>query len=371
LLILVTTGSLFISQVLAHGGEDHSAPATEVVTSRADATSVAFITVAKESQFALGILTDRVAERTMTVTSKVTGRIIPAANGRAEVYAPQEGRIISSRAWKIGDRVTKGQTLFSVEQSLTGTERLELERDLIEADRDVEESTRDHDRKRSLEGVVAKKEIELARIRLESARERRSALRQVLSRGTKPVSVTAPISGSIASADVVGGEFVEVSKQLLEIVNTSVVWVEAQFFESDLASIPRGTGAVITSASAVGTYTGSLVSVGNVISPETRTVPVIFAVTNRNEQLKINASAEIAISSGVDIAVVAVPKSAVVRAGAKSYVIAHRGPEEFEPLEVSAGSGEDASHVQVMTGLKLGDKVVTTGLTHFRANLTQ
>jgi membrane fusion protein, heavy metal efflux system len=367
--VIAITGLLIVGQVLAHGGEDHSAPATTAATP-ADATATGFIVMEKESQFALGILTERVTEQAMAQGRRVTGRIIPAANGRAEVYAPQEGRVISSRAWKIGDRVAKGQTLFSIEQTLTGTERLDLERDLIESERELEEATRDYNRKRSLEGVVAQKEIESARIRLDGARERQSALKQVLGRGTKPVSVSAPISGVISSADVVSGEFVEVNKPLLEIVNTSVVWVEAQMFETDLAAMPKGTGAIITSASAVGTYSGSLVSVGNVIDPQTRTAPVIFQVTNRNEQLKINASAEIEISTGIDMKVIAVPKTAVVQSGPKSYVIAHRGPEEFEPIEVARGLGNDLTHIQVV-GLKLGDKVVVSGLTHFRSDLPQ
>lgn len=364
-------GLLAFGQAMAHGDEDHSAPSSGAAPAANNATAVGLITLVKESQFALGILTERVSERAMAMARTVTGRIIPAANGRAEVNAPQEGRIITSRAWKIGDRVSKGQALLSVEQMLTGSERLDLERDLIETEREVEEATRDYNRKRSLEGVVAQKEIEFARIRLDGARERQTALRRVLSSGTKPVTVTAPISGVIASADVVGGEYVEVSKPLLEIVNTSVVWVEAQLFESDLANMPKGTGAIITSPSAIGTYSGSLVSVGNVINAETRTAPVIFAVNNRNEQLKINASAEIAISTGVDVPAIAVPKSALVKGGAKTYVIAHRGPEEFEAVEIRAGAGADATHTQVTAGLKLGDKVVTTGLTHFKADLPQ
>lgn len=363
-------GVLIVTSVFAHGGEDHSAPST-TGNPTADATAVGHISMPKESQFALGILTERVTERTMAHSRRVTGRIIPAANGRAEVYAPQEGRIITSRAWKIGDRVSKGQVLFSVEQTLTGTERMDLERDLIEADRELEEALRDYNRKQSLEGVVAKKEIEFARIRLGGARERQAVLKRVLGSGTKPVSVSAPISGVIATADVVGGEFVEASKPLMEIVNTSVVWVEAQLFESDLAALPKGTGAIITSASAIGTYAGSLITVGNVIDPETRTAPVIFAVNNRNEQLKVNASADIQISTGVDAAVLAVPKSALLQSGSRSYVIAHRGPEEFEAVEVAPGLGTDLTHLQVASGLKLGDKIVVDGLTHFRSDLPQ
>jgi membrane fusion protein, heavy metal efflux system len=369
--VIAIAGLMIISKAFAHGGEDHSTPGTSTTATASDATSTGMISMAKESQFALGILTERVGERQMAQTRSVTGRIIPAANGRAEVYAPQEGRVISSQVWKVGDYVSKGQTLFSIEQTLTGTERLDLERDLIETERELEEATRDYNRKRSLEGVVAQKEIEFARIRMEGASERRAALRQVLSRGTKPVSVAAPISGRISTADVVGGEFVEANRLLIEIVNTSTVWVEAQLFETDLAAMPKGTGAIITSPSAIGTYSGSLITVGNVISPETRTAPVIFAVANRNEQLKINASAEIKISTGIDAPALAVPKSAIVQSGTKSYVIVHRGPEEFEPVQVASGLGADLTHIQLSTGVKLGDKVVTSGLTHFKADLPQ
>lgn len=361
---------MYVTITYAHGGEDHSAPSTSTPVA-ADATATGFITVAKEAQFALGIFTELVKERTMSLARKVTGRIIPAADGRAEVYAPQEGRVITNRAWKIGDKVSKGQALYSIEQTITGTERLSLERDLIEADREFEEATKDYNRKQSLEGIVAEKEIEFARIRLNGARERQTALKHVLARGTKPITVAAPITGTVSSVDVIGGEFVEGSKRLLEIVNTDVVWVEAQLFESDLAVLPKGTTAIVTSPSAVGSYAGSLVSVSNVIDPETRTAPVIFAVPNRNEQLKINASTDIEIGTGVDASVIAVPKSAVLRSASKEYAIMYRGPEEFEAVQIRTGSGSDGTHIQVASGLKPGDKVVTSGLSHFRAGLPQ
>lgn len=361
--------TLITTLVFAHGGEDHSAPAASPAVS--DATSVGFITMAKESQFALGILTERASSRTMVQARRVTGRIVPAANGRAEVFASQSGRIVTSRAWKTGDRVTRGQTLFAVEQTFTGSERLDLERELIEADRELQEATRDYQRKRSLEGVVAKKEIEFAKIRMDGAAERHAALERAVTQGTKPVSVTAPITGTISLSDVVNGEYVDVSKQLMEIVNTSTVWVEAQLFEGDLAAMPRGTTAIVTSPSTVGTFSGSLVTVGNVIDPTTRTAAVIFAVQNRSEQLKINSSANIEISLGTDASVLAVPKAAIVQSGGKAFVVIHRGPEEFEPIEVMSGNASDATHTQIASGIKQGDKIVVTGLSHFRTDLPQ
>lgn len=340
-----------------------------LTTATVVATAAGLITISKESQFALGMLTERVAEKTLAQTRRVTGKIVASPNARAEVYAPQPGRIKSGRAWKIGDRVTKGQMLFYVEQTMSGSERLDLERALIEADRELDEATRDYNRKLSLEGVVAKKEIEFAQVRLQSAKERQGALKKGLFQGTRPLAVTAPISGTVSNSDLTSGEYVEVNRQLLEIVNTSTVWIEAQLFEGDLASLPEAAVAIITSPSSPTTYSASLITVGSVIDPVSRTAPVIFEVKNPDGKLRINASADIQIGMGTDVTAIAVPKDAIVESGSNSFVIIHRSPEEFEPVQITRGLGSDRTHVQVAAGLKLGDKVVITGLAHFRSAL--
>ncbi|MDZ4746736.1 MAG: efflux RND transporter periplasmic adaptor subunit [bacterium] len=368
MLAVVTTIS--VVGILAHGGEDHSAPNTSG-TVAADATSVGHVVISKESQFALGMLTERIAEKTLSQTRRVTGKIVASPNARAEVFAPQPGRIVSKRAWKIGDRVTQGQMLFAVEQTLTGSERLDLERALIEADRELDDATRDYNRKVSLEGVVAKKEIESAKVRMESANQRQTALKRGLSQGTRPIPVTAPITGTIANSDLTNGEYVEVSRQLLEIVNTSTVWIEAQLFEGDLALLPKGAVAIITSPSSSETYSATLIAVSDVIDPTSRTAAVIFALKNPKGTLRINSSAELQIGLGEDITAIAVPKDAVVESGSNSFVIVHRSPEEFEPVRITKGTGSGRTHVQVVAGVKTGDKVVITGLTHFRTALPQ
>lgn len=365
--VIAVAAGIIVLNAFAHGGEDHGAPAAATPAG----PSTGLIHMPKESQFALGILTEVATERKLVHTRRVAGVIIPAANARAEVYPAQAGRVIASRAWKIGDRVQRGQILFSIEQTLTGTERIELERDLIEAEGELDEATRDYNRKRSLEGVVAKKEIEFARIRLASARERHAALQRVLTQGTRPVPVRAPITGTITSADVVSGEYVEISKRLMEIVNVSTVWVEAQVYERDLQGMPKQTGAIVTSPTSPGTYTGTLIAQGDVVDPEARTVSIIFSVPNPHEALKINASATVEIGMGTDITSLSIPKTAVIDAASGQYVIVHRSPEEFDPVPVVLGSATNAGYVQVVNGIAIRDRVVVTGLTHFRPNLPQ
>lgn len=352
--------------VFAHGGEDHgtAGPAASSV-----ATIGGVIQIPKESQFTFEITTEPVIERVLESTQGATGVVVPKPGSRAEVYAPQPGRIKLQRALEPGDYVNKGQALFSVEQVLGSSERLTLERDLIEANADFQEAQRDYSRKKSLEGVVAGKEIELAAIRLKSAKERSAALEKVLRQGTTPLTVTAPISGRLTMMDLTNGEFVEISKQLLEITNMSEVWVEAAIYQKDLKGMPRIPTAIITLPSAEGSFVGTFVSEGSTVGEASKSVTLHFAVPNPNEQLKIGATANIELNLGSPKQTLAVRKSAVVSIGGVQYVFVHTQAEEFVAKQFIAGPKQNADYIEVESGLQLNDRAVVRNASILRGKL--
>lgn len=371
LTVVLAMTAIVAIRAFAHGGEDHGA-ATGTASSGATAVTAegnAVIQIPKESQFTFELLTEPVIERTLEASRGVTGVVVPRPGARAEVFPPQEGRIAMNRTIKIGDRVSKGELLFSVEQVLSGTERLGLERDLIAAKSELDEAQRDYTRKQALEGIVAKKEIELAGIRLRSARERRSALEQALTRGTTPVKVFAPISGTVTMADLVAGEFVEVRKQLLEITNLSSVWVEAAIYQTDLRDLPPMPTAIITFPSAEGSFVGQLVSEGKTLSPDSKSATLHFSVHNPNDQLKIGATADVLLNLGAPKQVLAVAKSAIVTNGSFQYVFVHTGPEEFVAKQFVAGSSQNGEYVEVQSGLELNDRAVVRNASVLRGKI--
>ncbi len=94
-----------------------------------------------------------------------------------------------------------------------------------------------------------------------------------------------PITGIIDQIKATSGQQVASGAELLNIVNLSTVLLEAQVFEKDLATVRESTRASFTSSALLGeVYTigtadgdGRLVSIGQTVNDQTRTVPVIYS----------------------------------------------------------------------------------------------
>jgi multidrug efflux pump subunit AcrA (membrane-fusion protein) len=105
---------------------------------------------------------------------------------------------------------------------------------------------------------------------------------------------------------------------------------------------------------------GKLVTVGRVVDPQSRTVPVIFEVTNAAEKLRVGQFAKVGIATGKAQPGLAVPDSAVLDDGGKPVVYVQVEGESFErrPLTIGVRS---LGWAGVREGLAPGERVVTKG----------
>jgi len=182
-----------------------------------------------------------------------------------------------------------------------------------------------------------------------------------------------PITGIIDQIKATSGQQVASGAELLNIVNLSTVLLEAQVFEKDLATVRESTRASFTSSALLGeVYTigtadgdGRLVSIGQTVNEQTRTVPVIYEVKNPFNRLKDGNFIEITIDTSGNRQVLAVPKSAVVREQAETFVFIFDGGEAFEKRQVALGA-EGADFYEIVSGLKEGDRVVIEGVYQLR-----
>lgn len=182
-----------------------------------------------------------------------------------------------------------------------------------------------------------------------------------------------PITGIIDQIKATSGQQVASGAELLNIVNLSTVLLEAQVFEKDLATVRESTRASFTSSALPGeVYTigtadgdGRLVSIGQTVNDQTRTVPVIYEVKNPFNRLKDGNFIEITIDTSGNRQVLAVPKSAVVREQAETFVFIFDGGETFEKRQVALGA-EGADFYEIVSGLKEGDRVVIEGVYQLR-----
>lgn len=182
-----------------------------------------------------------------------------------------------------------------------------------------------------------------------------------------------PITGIIDQIKATSGQQVASGAELLNIVNLSTVLLEAQVFEKDLSLVRESTRASFTSSALLGEiYTigtadgdGRLVSVGQTVNDQTRTVPVIYEVKNPFNRLRDGNFIEITIDTSGARKVLAVPKSAVVREQGETFVFVFDGGETFERRRVALGA-EGADFYEIVSGLKEGDRVVIEGVYQLR-----
>lgn len=180
------------------------------------------------------------------------------------------------------------------------------------------------------------------------------------------IPVRAPVSGTVTERLVNAGAGVEAGKALFTIANLATVWVIANVPEAQLGSLHNGTPAEIRSATlGPNPVAGRVNYIDPKLSEDTRTARVRVELANPNEHLRAGMFVEVgfqaATGSGAGEELV-VPSEAVQRLGDRTVVFIPKENEAgvFEVRFVELGS-ESGSYHRVISGLKLGDRVVTKG----------
>jgi multidrug resistance efflux pump len=218
------------------------------------------------------------------------------------------------------------------------------------------------------------KQVALLSDQIRAAQAGQSIFRQPsLRQPSRSFPLISPITGIIDQIKATSGQQIASGAELLNLVNLSTVLLEAQVFEKDLPAVRESTRASFTSSALLGeVYTigtadgdGRLLSIGQTVNDQTRTVPVIYEVKNPFNRLKDGNFVEITIDTSGDRRVLAVPKSAVVREQGETFVFVFDGGETFERRLVALGA-EGADFYEVISGLKEGERVVIEGVYQLR-----
>ena len=320
---------------------------------------------------------------------RTTGTVQPI-DSRVGIVAPlAHGRIVEVRA-KVGDRVQAGQTLAVFDNVETGellaqerAGQADLERlkaQLIPAARQMERSRRLADigagSEKEFESSRAEKEGIDASIRsqqalIEGLRQRlhRFGISEDNPRSNYLTSLQAPFGGVVTKAQVSPGDTVETGKEVFTVADLQRIWVQAEVYEKDLGRLSVGQSAYIT----VDTYPnhpfeGKVAYISDVLDPQTRTARVRCEVANPQMQLKTDMFANVELPTKLTKQALAVPVAALQQVEGKNVVFVRRSEDTFEKREVEKGVTVK-DQVEIVSGLKPGEPVVTQGAFHLKSIL--
>jgi cobalt-zinc-cadmium efflux system membrane fusion protein len=359
----------------AEAGEASEKSTKADVDQKADA-----IEIPSETQQRLDIVASSVTEAPLAMTLSVSGTVQPNESRVSHVRPLARGRVQAVHV-KVGDRVTQGQALAdfdNIEAGELATQHDAARAELARLQAQLTTATRQTERSRKLVeiGAAPQKEYEASlgeQHQIEAsiaaqqstvagleARLRRFGLQEGAASGAI-TSIRSPLSGVVTHVTAAPGDVVDATSELFAIADLSRVYVQAQVFEKDLGQVHVGQRAAIrVDAYPDERFTGSVVAIGDVIDPQTRTAAVRCDVANPNSLLKLDMFATVELPTGSAQPALAVPTDAVQNYEGKSVVFVRASATRFEVRPVELGRTVGAA-AEVTRGVRAGDSVVTRG----------
>jgi len=175
------------------------------------------------------------------------------------------------------------------------------------------------------------------------------------------VKVFSNQDGIVSSLNVREGEYVAPNKDLLVIEDLKKIWIIGEVFERQSQWVKKSQKAIAKLPYIPNKkWLGKVNYVYPTLDPKTHTLKVRFIFENTNEELKPNMYADIEIFVDDIKDSLVIPKSAVIYSGSGARVVLSLGDGRFKITNVELGF-ESVQNIQVLSGLKEGDKIVTSG----------
>ena len=331
----------------------------------------------KEQQWTLDFASMRVDAREHRQVVAVPATIEPRVGGSADVRAPGAGRIAAGGGRANGTPVARGAVLAEI---VVRNERLGeapvLRLEVTEAQAALRLAQEDLARVERLAaaGAVPHRRLAEARAAHDTAAARLKIAEEQLrhlelsrtGRGTgeagERLVVRAPLAGVVAESNITPGATVEEGQMLYRIVALDRLFVVGAVPEQHLARISGATDAEVDVPGHSATLKSRrLVSVGRVVDPASRSVPITFEIANPPTALAIGQGVTLRIVTAAQAPEVAVPADAVVDDGGQTIVFVQTGGESFERRPVRVGGPREGGFLQIADGLEAGERVVTRG----------
>lgn len=295
----------------------------------------------------IGVRIGPVEVRPLVLEIRAVGRVQYDETRLSDVNLRMSGWVQRLLVDETGQRVKRGQTLFTLYSPELYAAQVELLSALRKGD----------------DGATVLADLAGAskqRLRLLGMSD--GQIQRLTKRG-KPwehMPITAPASGYVIEKAVVEGAHIEAGTRVYRIADLSRVWIDADIYEADLPHLKVGQAVRVELPYVQKeSFEGRLDYIYPTLNDKTRTARVRIVLPNQDLRLKPDMYANVLID--VDLgARLAVPDSAVVYTGPRRLVFVDLGEGRLRPTEVKLGVHAQGFY-EIVDGLKEGERVVTSG----------
>lgn len=344
-----------------HDGHDHEMEAEAKESNEGHADE---IVLTMEKAQAAGVEVEDIQPGRFRSVITTSGQVLAAQGDEATVVAAVSGVVNFTRPLTEGTQISAGIALLTVSsQHIQEGDPVKRARIAYEtAKSEYERAAKLVDKR-----IVSQKDFNQLKENYENARIAYEALSP--SKDGKGVAVKSPIGGYVKSCLVKEGDYVTVGQPLLTVTQTRRLQLKAEVSERYYAALKS-----IVSANFTTTYDdkiyrlddlkGRLLSYGKSSGDTSFYIPVIFEFDNHGDVIP-GSFVEVYLLSEERQGVVSVPVSAITEEQGLNFVYLQVDAECYKKQEVKLGMN-DGCRVEILSGLKGGEKVVTAGAMHVK-----
>ncbi|MBL7882884.1 MAG: efflux RND transporter periplasmic adaptor subunit [Bacteroidia bacterium] len=260
---------------------------------------------------------------------------------------------------KVGDRVSKGQTIAIINTDIVQSNLLELKKNL-------EMVTLVYEKQKNLWEQKIGTEIQFieAKTRKESLEQSVKTGETQLSKGT----VIAPFNGVVDDVFVKVGEMANPAMPIARIVNLDEMYAIAEVPENYLGVVKTGTEVRVKIAQLNYDKRAKISRMGSYIEPNNRSFKAQIDLENANQQLIPNLISTVQIRDYHKDSVIVVPSAGILQdAQGNNFVYTLNADMIAKKVLIKTGKAFDGKTL-VEEGVKIGDKIVVDGVRGINEN---
>lgn len=292
---------------------------------------------------------------------------------------PQVSGYITGIYFKDGDRVRKGQRLYSIDQQVYSANVLQAQANLQVQETNLLKAQKDADRYHELEkqDAIARQQVDYADAALEAAKKQVEAARANVNAVQSNVhfsTIFAPFDGTIGISQVKTGTAVVAGQSMLNVVSTdnpiavdfAVDQKEIYRFSQLQAGKKSAKDSTFTIAFGkdIYPYVGSISFIDRAVDAQTGTIKVRLVFPNEKKLLKAGMSTTVRVLTTAEQSVLVPYKAVIEQLGEHFiYVVGDSSKVTQRKIDIGRQIGGD---IIIRDGLKPGETVVVQGIQNLR-----
>lgn len=268
------------------------------------------------------------------------------------IVRPEQNGLITRILFNESHTVKMGETLFELNSD---SYRAEVAQAKARVSLSLSEFKRAEKLLKKRVGSENDRDTTLAQLRVDEAQL------EVAKTLLNKMTIRAPFDGIIGLRNVSPGDYVTTGQDLVELTDISQMKVEFSLPETALSQIKTGqTISLNVSAYPKTAFSGEIYAIAPVVDPRSHNIKVKARVNNETGQLRPGLFSKITILLGSEADALLIPEEAIIPNNGTFLVMRMDENNNVAMVPVTLGMRKK-DQVQILTGLKADDIIVTAG----------